>query len=151
MPHVRSASFNCAQASTATERTICSDPVLSRLDEQLDDAYRVAQKRAESRLELRNAQRIWLVTRRNVCRDAACLRMVYQARVEELLDESKSNPTTETLEVNATNAREPYTLAPGLCAGFPRLNIGMAAGFCAGLVTGPTQSDPMRRLRMPRG
>jgi glucose/arabinose dehydrogenase/uncharacterized protein YecT (DUF1311 family) len=147
---VHSASFDCAKAITTSEKAICADPVLSRLDEQLDDAYRVAQKRAESRRALRDAQRAWLTTRRDVCRDAACLRAAYEMRIEALLDESTGNPTTETLEINATKAREPYTLASGLCAGFPRLNIGMADGLCAGLVAGPTQSAPARRINMPR-
>jgi glucose/arabinose dehydrogenase/uncharacterized protein YecT (DUF1311 family) len=144
------ASFDCAKASTPTEKAICADPILSRLDEQLDDAYRVAQKRAASRTALRDAQRQWLATRRDVCRNAACLRAAYQARIDALLDESKGNPTSETLEINATKAREPYTLGTGRCGGFPRLNIGMARGMCASLVTGPTAADPTRRIRMPR-
>jgi len=150
MRNVNAASFDCAKAGTATEKTICADPVLSRLDEQLDDAYRVAQKRVESRRALRDAQRVWLSRRRDACRDTACLRAAYEARIAALLDESNGNPTTETLEVSATNAREPYTLATGSCGGFPELNVGMAEGFCAGLVTGPTQSEPSRRILMPR-
>lgn len=33
------ASFDCAKARTLTEKLVCADPTLSRLDEQLDDAY----------------------------------------------------------------------------------------------------------------
>lgn len=149
-PEIRAASFDCGKARTTTEKAICADPLLSRLDEQLDDAYRVAQKRVQSRRALRDQQRVWLATRRDVCSDAACLRAAYTARIEALLDESAGDPTTETLEINATKAREPYTLATGRCGGFPRLNIGMAEGLCAGLVAGPTQSDPTRQIRMPR-
>jgi glucose/arabinose dehydrogenase/uncharacterized protein YecT (DUF1311 family) len=148
--NAHTASFDCARASTAIEKSICADPLLSRLDEQLDDAYRAAQKRTESRRALRDAQRIWLSRRRDNCRDATCLRAAYEVRIAALLDESNGNPTTETLEVSANNAREPYTLATGLCGGLARLNIGMADGLCAGLVAGPTQSDPTRRIRMPR-
>lgn len=144
------ASFDCARATTPTEKQICSDATLSRLDEQLDDAYRTAQKRAESRTALRDAQRQWLSTRRDVCQDVACLRSAYQARIEALLDESKANPTTETLEINATKAREPATTAGASCDGLPRLAIGMAPGMCAGLVVGPTAADPTRTIRMPR-
>lgn len=149
-PSTHAASFDCAKATTFAEKAICADPVLSRLDEQLADAYRVAQKRAESRIALRNAQREWLAKRRDPCRDAACLRAAYEARIAALLDESTANPTTETLEINATNAREPYAAPAGDCDGFPRIAIGMAKGMCAGLVVGPTQADPTRRLRMPR-
>lgn len=144
------ASFDCGKATTSTEKAICADAVLSRLDEQLDDAYRVAQKRASSRAALRDAQRRWLATRRDVCRDSTCLRAAYQARIGALLDESKGNPTSETLETSATRAREPYTTGGASCGGFPRLNIGMAKGMCAGLVLGPTQDKPARRVRMPR-
>lgn len=144
------ASFDCAKARTPTEKLICGDPTLSRLDEQLDDAYRSAQRRVESRTALRDAQRKWLSTRRDVCTDVACLRAAYLARIEALLDEATANPTTETLEVNATKARETYAAPQGTCGGFPRLKIGMAPGMCAGLVTGPTQADSTRKIRMPR-
>jgi len=144
------ASFDCTKATTPTEKQICSDATLSRLDEQLDDAYRSAQHRVESRTALRDAQRTWLATRRDACKDVACLRSAYQSRIEALLDESKSNPTTETLELSANKAREPYTTTGAPCDGLPRLAIGMAKGMCAGLVTGPTNADPTRKIRMPR-
>lgn len=145
------ASFDCSKARTTTEKLLCADPTLSRLDEQLDDAYHSAQRRAESRTALRDAQRTWLSTRRDICTNAACLRAAYLDRIQALLDEATANPTTETLELNATKAREPYAAPQGICDGFPRLNIGMAPGLCAGLVTGPTQAAATRRLRMPRG
>jgi glucose/arabinose dehydrogenase/uncharacterized protein len=144
------ASFDCAKARTSTEKRVCADATLSRLDEQLDDAYRSAQRRVESRIALRDAQRTWLSTRRDVCADATCLRAAYLARIEALLDEATANPTTETLELNATKARESYAAPQGTCDGFPRLKIGLAEGMCAGLVTGPTQADAKRRIRMPR-
>src|SRR5436190_4809443 len=81
------ASFDCNKAGTPTEKQICADPVLSRLDEQLDDAYRTAQHRAESRPTLRDAQRQWLATRRDTCKDSACLRKAYLDRIDALLDE----------------------------------------------------------------
>jgi glucose/arabinose dehydrogenase len=46
--------------------------------------------------------------------------------------------------------REPYAAPVGTCDGWPRLAIGMAKGFCAGLVAGPTRADPARTLRFPR-
>jgi glucose/arabinose dehydrogenase/uncharacterized protein YecT (DUF1311 family) len=144
------ASFDCSRARTSTEKLVCSDPTLSRLDEQLDDACRSAQRRVASRPALRDAQRSWLSNRRDVCNDAPCLRAAYLARIDALLDEATANPTTETLELNATRARETYAAPQGTCGGFPRLPIGMAAGMCAGLIAGPTQADPTRTIRMPR-
>lgn len=38
----------------------------------------------------------------------------------------------------------------GTCDGYPRLDIGMAAGTCAGLVAGPTGAARSRPLRLPR-
>lgn len=46
--------------------------------------------------------------------------------------------------------REIYAAPEGTCDGYPRLDIGMAAGFCAGLVVGPTAGDATRRMALPR-
>ena len=46
--------------------------------------------------------------------------------------------------------REPYAAPSGTCDGWPRLAIGMAKGFCAGLVAGPTRSDKSRPMLFPR-
>jgi len=40
--------------------------------------------------------------------------------------------------------------ADATCDGYPRLRIGMAEGFCAGLVLGPAAPGKARRLRLPR-
>jgi uncharacterized protein YecT (DUF1311 family) len=39
--------FNCRTAKRAVEKAICSDPHLSRLDRQIDDAYKAAQGRRD--------------------------------------------------------------------------------------------------------
>ncbi|KVM71551.1 hypothetical protein WJ60_08500 [Burkholderia ubonensis] len=49
------ASFDCRAARTDVERAICGDAELSRLDEQLDDTYRVALSLTEG--ETRNGVR----------------------------------------------------------------------------------------------
>lgn len=46
--------------------------------------------------------------------------------------------------------RTGYAAPQGTCDGYPRLDIGMAPGFCAGLIAGPTAADPARPLRLPR-
>lgn len=50
----------------------------------------------------------------------------------------------------APPARDAYAAPQGNCDGYPRLNIGMAKGFCAGLVLGPTAGDKTRKLLLPR-
>ena len=47
--------------------------------------------------------------------------------------------------------REPYAAPSGTCDGYPRLSIGMARGYCAGLVAGPSRADAARPMRFPRG
>lgn len=49
-----------------------------------------------------------------------------------------------------TAPRDVYAAPQGTCDGWPRLDIGMAAGTCAGLVAGPTAADRTRTLRLPR-
>ncbi len=43
-----------------------------------------------------------------------------------------------------------YAAPQGTCDGYPRLQIGMAKGYCAGLVVGPTAADRTRPMRLPR-
>jgi len=43
-----------------------------------------------------------------------------------------------------------YATPQGTCDGYPRLRIGMAEGYCAGLVAGPTAADRARPMRLPR-
>jgi uncharacterized protein len=106
-----SADFDCHQASGPTERAICADAELSRLDAQLAQTYRDAlQANAKDHIQgnrrgLIREQKNWLTYVRNVCADAACLRAAYQARIELLqkhplvLDE----PQKFNLDVNRSH------------------------------------------------
>lgn len=51
---------------------------------------------------------------------------------------------------SAAAPRFPYAAPQGTCDGYPRLDIGMATGFCAGLAAGPTAADRTRPMRLPR-
>lgn len=77
------AGFDCAKAATAVEKTICQDPALNALDEQLAAAYRDAGRRCPA-AELKTEQQRWLKQVRNACRDAACLGQAYQQRLADL-------------------------------------------------------------------
>ena len=57
-----SASFDCQRASTRDEVLICSDPVLSMLDDQLSAGYKAASVGGASPA-LRGEQRAWLARR----------------------------------------------------------------------------------------
>src|SRR5262245_46917317 len=46
---------------------------------------------------------------------------------------------------------QPYVAAASLCGGFPRAQIEMAAGFCAGIVLAPAPGGfRARRIKTPR-
>src|ERR1700753_3381419 len=43
-----------------------------------------------------------------------------------------------------------YQTGSDTCDGFPRVSIGMAPGFCAGIVVAPPADFGARTIRMPR-
>lgn len=81
---VAAASFDCAKASTAVEKTICGDVELSKLDEALVAAYARVLAQATVPNSLRSEQRKWLRDIRDACPDAACVKAAYETRIAEL-------------------------------------------------------------------
>jgi uncharacterized protein len=61
----RTPTFNCRTAKRAVEKAICSDPDLTKLDRQIDDAYKAAQSRRDRKAldSLRAEQREFVATR----------------------------------------------------------------------------------------
>jgi uncharacterized protein YecT (DUF1311 family) len=89
-------SYDCAKASTAIERRICSDWELSELDFDLSRLYlriRDGFINAIAHEQLISMQRDWLKTRDTECTKAAdlrsCLLTKYRERTQELRDWSK--------------------------------------------------------------
>ncbi len=78
------ADFPCGHASTDVEKMICGNSELSELDYELGRSYRKAISRSEERGKLVDGQRYWLKSVRNVCRDVACIKAAYVARINEL-------------------------------------------------------------------
>lgn len=67
------ASFDCSKARSYSEKLICSDPELSKLDEDLGTVYRAAKKRTGNSKAFRNfAKENWL--KREACRTPECVR-----------------------------------------------------------------------------
>ncbi len=89
------ASFDCAKAKTATEKLLCSDDELGRLDEELAKAYGAAAKRLRDG-GLRKAQATWRQRQRDACKDAPCLRARMQERIDELWATAKPRARTGT-------------------------------------------------------
>ena len=76
---VNAASFDCSKAGTFIEHTICNDTKLSKLDEELAEAYKNAGKLADKK-----EQTAWLKSERNACQTAQCLHSAYEKRVQQL-------------------------------------------------------------------
>ncbi|MEZ0371070.1 MAG: lysozyme inhibitor LprI family protein, partial [Candidatus Sericytochromatia bacterium] len=83
-PTVRAASFDCRQAKTFQEKTICADKGLSELDTRLGQAYVKALEEAAEPARIQQEQITWLKVNRAACKSATCLRQVYQQRIKAL-------------------------------------------------------------------
>lgn len=82
------ASFDCAKASSRIENSVCASAQISKLDDELDTAYRSALSRSTDPAAVRAAQRAWLKQTRNQCPDNECLITVYSER-RAALDSSR--------------------------------------------------------------
>jgi uncharacterized protein YecT (DUF1311 family) len=80
-------SFDCTKASTFVEKTICSDPLLGKLDDALSKNYKqmIVTDFGGSVIDLRNEQRQW-VSSRNKCTTRECLIVAYKKRIDETCD-----------------------------------------------------------------
>jgi uncharacterized protein len=81
---VVAASFECAKASASIERMICTNPQLSKLDEELSSSYKVAMAKAVNEEQLKTSQRWWLAQIRNSCTTVDCMMKVYTQRLTAL-------------------------------------------------------------------
>ncbi len=87
------ASFDCSKASASYEKTICSDDVLNRMDEALSNNYRTVMNSDRDQTikdQLKQSQKAWL-TKRNACGEYACIRSLYEWRVDEICDKYASS------------------------------------------------------------
>ena len=80
--------YNCARAPKPAERTICSSPELSRLDERMARSYGrlweiYGNRRATDwdRVSLRATQREFLAARDTCADEARCIRDAYQGQI----------------------------------------------------------------------
>ncbi len=115
------ASFDCAKASTATEKLICSDTKLSALDEQLTAAYKTASETATDKSALKTQQRDWLKQKRNACTNVDCLTKTYQQRIDELnqsvVAKAENNNASSSAASVAAKTPLTFTLIKG--EGYP--------------------------------
>jgi uncharacterized protein len=84
LPRRTSPSFNCAQARSTTEKLICGDEELARLDRDLGALHQRAKQAAPDRRAFqRNSDAEWQ-QREATCRDRECLLRWYAQRRAEL-------------------------------------------------------------------
>ena len=79
------ASFDCGKATTKVEKMICGDVELSKMDEELNGAYKTAQQNEKQADSVRQAQKAWL-KERNRCSDVACMKLAYERRLHVLTE-----------------------------------------------------------------
>lgn len=80
---VQAASFDCKKAQTTVEKMICVDAGLSKLDEELNAAYKTALQNEKQANTIKQAQKQWM-KERNGCADAVCVKSAYEVRLNML-------------------------------------------------------------------
>jgi uncharacterized protein len=80
-------SFDCRRASSVSEKTVCADPELSRLDFQLGHAWkRIVDAFIDSAqiTQMNSDQRLWIASRAKCDDDATCIGKLYRDRLATL-------------------------------------------------------------------
>jgi type II secretion system protein G len=84
------AAFDCSKARSSTERRICADPSLVKMDDEMAALYRNVIETTKDVPGWKADQRAWLVDR-NRCSDNGCLRRIYQGRLVILHSTTRPN------------------------------------------------------------
>ena len=84
-------SFNCARASNAVERAVCTDPALAELDVRVAVEYRKALGLHADKEALRANQRQWLREMHGQCATAPapCAQKYYRVRLTQLVQHNE--------------------------------------------------------------
>lgn len=90
--NVQAASFDCKLAQSTSEKIICNNAELSKLDEELATQYKIRLNTVPNPAELKNDQRRWLKQLREQCKDVQCYIKAYHARIASWI----SSPPTES-------------------------------------------------------
>lgn len=102
----QAASFDCAKAGTKVEKLICGDAELSKLDEELNTAYKTALQDKQQADTVRQAQKQWM-KERNGCADVGCVKGAYEGRLISL-------KTTHVLSDDNVAAKQKVTGAANM-------------------------------------
>lgn len=100
---IYAASFECNNATTLTEKSICATPGLSGLDDVLEKDYLHALDVSADKDAILATQRAWLKGRDKCGNDSNCILNAYQKRLKELRLCDMRTTETERLVCNTTN------------------------------------------------
>jgi uncharacterized protein len=104
------ASFDCKKAKTHTERTICANADVSKLDSEMAVKYKVAlaQSSHEEAVILKARQKKWLTYRDKVCKNKEdCLTQLYKEQITTLTQWKLCVDISRVLDIPAV--RRPNT------------------------------------------
>jgi uncharacterized protein len=79
-----SPSFDCSKASNPYEKAVCTNPILSSLDNQLAIAYRNARAKSVDPDALRKTQVDWIQNTRQCASNTSCIEKAYKDRIAVL-------------------------------------------------------------------
>ncbi|WP_395770897.1 SH3 domain-containing protein [Arenimonas sp.] len=88
-------SFDCNKASSISEKLICADPELARMDLELAGLYRKAKSLASDRNEFTRRSTGRWKDRESQCFDKSCLVDWYVSRKQELQNDIDSNQSSQ--------------------------------------------------------
>lgn len=99
----QAASFDCGKAGTKVEKLICADAELSKLDEELNAAYKSALQNKKQADTIKQAQKQWM-KERNGCSDSDCVKRAYETQLSSLKIARTSSEVGVAIKRNITQA-----------------------------------------------
>lgn len=101
------AGFDCEKITIRVEKLVCADAALSKLDEELNAAYKTASQDEKQAAFIRQTQKQWL-KERNRCADVLCVKHAYEARLNRLVNGGMTPHETASTILSAKH----YSLYP---------------------------------------
>jgi uncharacterized protein len=98
-------SFDCQKAGNATERRICADPELARLDRELATLWRgmIRSFSNEDQLaQMKADQKQWIARRNECAGDSKCISSRYQAQIDRFRGDDPDYPAAGVFEAEGT-------------------------------------------------
>ena len=110
---VERASFDCRQAASPSEKTICASEALSRLDFQLGRTWKTlldAFSDSVQRTRMKVDQKAWIARREKCGADANCIGKLYQDRLSTLNGADPAHRFAGVYEVKDTGSFALYPI-----------------------------------------